>query len=113
MDKVNKYKQIASETILEVGSSGRGIDDLIKTHFIQDHKTGHYLLFSDGWRKSQRFYGCYTHIEVRDNGKVWLHYDGTDAIIAEILLEKGIPKSDIVLGFHPPTVRPDTDFAIG
>ncbi|MCB9298392.1 MAG: XisI protein [Lewinellaceae bacterium] len=72
----------------------------------------HYLLFSNGG-EGERVYGCYLHIDVANDGKVWVQHDGTDVAIAEKLLEKGIPKIDIVLGFHAPFVRVDTEgFAV-
>ena len=46
-------------------------------------------------------------------GRVWLQHDGTDLRIAERLVENGISKSDIVIGFQPPHVREDMlDYAI-
>jgi XisI protein len=43
---------------------------------------------------------------IKPSGKVWLQHDGTSLRIAEELHERGIPKSDIVIGFQPPYVRP-------
>jgi hypothetical protein len=45
-------------------------------------------------------------------GKVWIQYDGTSTPVATALLEAGIPREDIVLGFHPQKVRSYTDFAV-
>ena len=39
-------------------------------------------------------------------------HDGK-GVVAEDLELAGIPKSDIVLGFHPADVRPHTEYAIG
>ena len=50
------------------------------------------------------------HVEVLD-GKLWIQFDGTEDGIASELVEAGIPRDHIVLGFKPPEVRPDTDFA--
>lgn len=38
--------------------------------------------------------------------------DGTEDGIANELVQAGIPKEDIVLGFHEPDVRPYTGFAV-
>ena len=46
-----------------------------------------------------------------NNGKVWIQEDNTDLVIADDLERAGIPKSDIVLGFQPPSVRPYTEYA--
>ncbi|MCB9297659.1 MAG: XisI protein [Lewinellaceae bacterium] len=42
-----------------------------------------------------------------------LYQDSTDYIVADMLLDKGIPKKDIVLGFHAPVMRADTEFSVG
>lgn len=42
----------------------------------------------------------------------WGHEDRTDQIVVDKLLEKGIPKSDMVIGFHAPIMRGDTEFAV-
>ena len=65
------------------------------------------MLYFNGWHEDyDRTYGCFLHVDVKPDGKVWLQYDGTDLIVAELLLEKGIPKEDIVLGFQAPYKRP-------
>lgn len=46
------------------------------------------------------------------NDKIWVEEDITDLCVVDDLLSVGIPKSDIVLGFHPPAKRVLTDFAI-
>jgi hypothetical protein len=43
---------------------------------------------------------------------IWLQHDSTDAEIAEELVERGIPKERIVLGFLPESVRPHTGYAV-
>ena len=113
MDKVEKYKSIARQIAIETGKLGERPDDEVKTQLILDDERGHYLLYFNGWRGSKRTYGCYLHIDVNEDGKVWLQYDGTDLRIADQLVDRGIPQSDIVLGFHSPLRRPDTGFAVG
>ena len=38
--------------------------------------------------------------------------DWTEEGITSYLLAAGVPKEDIVLGFHAPEVRPNTEFAV-
>lgn len=111
MDKIAEYKVIVKEVIAEVAGDDLDPKDEIKTQVIKDDAGGHYLVFSNGWRKEQRVYGCYLHIDVTDDGKVWLQHDGTDEMVAQMLMDKGIPKSDIVLAFYAPFRRADTGFA--
>jgi len=46
------------------------------------------------------------------DGKIWIQRDGTEYGIANELVEAGIPKEHIVLGFQSEEVRPYTDFAV-
>ncbi|MEB3118198.1 MAG: element excision factor XisI family protein [Limnothrix sp.] len=41
------------------------------------------------------------HIDLQQ-GKVWIQYDGTEVGIANELVERGIPKEEIVLAYHSP-----------
>ncbi len=114
MDKVAKHKKIVRQIIDETGNLGKVPGDLIETQFITDDEHGHYLLYFSGWRTEEsRTYGCFLHIDVRPDGKVWLQYDGTDLEIAEQMAEKGISKKDIVLGFFAPFRRKlNKEFAV-
>jgi hypothetical protein len=44
--------------------------------------------------------------------KIWIQHDGTSPGVAEELVEAGIPRDAIVLGFHPAYVRQHTGFAV-
>ncbi|MCZ6676903.1 MAG: XisI protein [Candidatus Poribacteria bacterium] len=67
---------------------------------------------SIGWKKRRRVHGCVIHIDIIGD-KVWLQHGSTDAEIARQLVDLGIPKQDIVLGFQPPYRRKNTGFATG
>lgn len=113
MDKVEKYNQIV-QAFMQRQANIRTDRDEVKTQFIKDkdEEAIHYLLVNVGFRKRYRIYGAFIHIDVKYDGKVWLQHDGTDLEVALRLNEMGIPKEDIVLGFHPEELRQYTDFAI-
>jgi hypothetical protein len=52
------------------------------------------------------------HFDIKDD-KIWIQCNFTDVDIAQELMELGIPREDIVLGFHPAYLRPYTDYAVG
>ena len=56
-------------------------------------------------------HGCLLHVDIID-GKIWIQRDGTEIGIATQLVEAGVPKNQIVLGFKSPERRKDTDFAV-
>ena len=51
------------------------------------------------------------HLQVKLDGKVWILANWTEDDIAEALVEKGVPKSDIVLGLLPANVRAYSGYA--
>jgi hypothetical protein len=76
-----------------------------------DEQRDHYLLLKYGWPRGR--YIHYTKLHVRlHNGKIWIEEDMTEAGIADELVEMGVPKEDIVLGFNAPEQRRYTGFAV-
>lgn len=69
------------------------------------------MLFDVGWQQKRRVHGCVTHVQII-NGKIWIQRDGIEDGITDELVEAGVPKDKIVLGFQPPNVRPYTGYAI-
>lgn len=108
MDKLTRYKQIVRRIIEEVAQLDPSVDD-VESQLITDDEHGHYLLYMTGWRNRTRHYGSLIHIDVKPDGTVWLQHDGTDLIIARWLVDYGIEKADIVLGFHSPRNRVPLD----
>jgi hypothetical protein len=112
MERVEKYKSIAKSIIQEVADRPATYSFPLTDHTIFDDERGHYLLFKDGWKGPRRVYGNVIHIGVTEEGRVWLHHDGTDLIVGQMLLDRGVEKSDLVVGFHSPSMRKDTEFAV-
>ena len=56
-------------------------------------------------------YGCLLHLDIINN-KVYIQQNNTEISVAEKLVELGIPKTDIVIGFHSPFKRKFTEYAI-
>ena len=82
MDKLKNYKKIVRQLAEEVASLGQLPDDKIATQLITDDEHGHYLLYFNGWKNYERTYGCFFHIDIMPDGKIWLQYDGTDLVLA-------------------------------
>ena len=99
MDKLNKYRSIVRDVIAEIAAMTPS-DNNSETQIIMDDERGHYVLFSIGWQDILREYLPFVHIDIKNDGKVWIQHDGTDLKIALWFVEKGIPKQDIVLAFQ-------------
>ena len=113
MDKLLTYKKIVRSLVMEIASGEPQNDNGIENQLITDDEHGHYLWFGVGWEHNTRyFYATFIHIDVKATGRVWLQHDGTSLRIAEMLMERGIPKHDIVIGFQAPSARKLMDFAV-
>lgn len=72
----------------------------------------HFQLMRVGWWDQRRTHHCTLHLDLKDDGKIWIQEDLTEIGIATQLIEKGVPKSDIILAFYAPFRREDTGFAV-
>lgn len=107
---VNEYRQRIQELLTQYAQESSSSPE-IETQLIFDTVRDHYQLVAMGWRKHRRIYGCILHIDIK-NDKVWIQHNGTERLVAEDLVESGIPREHIVLGFHSPFTRQFTDFAV-
>ena len=105
MDQIEAYRALILEVLEAVREEFSSPDDPISVTPIKDQEGGHYLLFNNGWQDAKRVYGCFLHIDLTEDGKVWIQHDGTDLVVAQMLLDKGLVRSDLVLGFHHPNKR--------
>ena len=76
-----------------------------------DSESDRYLLMLVGRDGTHYVHGCLIHVDIIDN-KLWIYRDGTEYGIANELVDAGIPKQQIVLGFRSPEVRKHTEFAM-
>ena len=110
MDTLNKYRDIIKNKLKEYTEIPYAYGDL-KCQLIVSDDENNFLLITQGWEDDLRVHGCLVHLEII-NHKIWIHRDGMEDGIANELVAAGIPKSDIVLAFHPPDVRKFTEFAV-
>ncbi len=110
MDKLVQYREIVKKLITDYANYGATRND-VERQIIFDTAHDHYQLVNVGWENRSRVYGCVLHLDIK-NGKIWLQYNGTEIDFAEELVKLGIPKQDIVLGFHSPFMRQFTEYAV-
>jgi len=101
---MDSRNQIIEQILLEISQI---IDNDIDMESILsiDAERGQYILMSDGWAESKRFYHPVVHLELKKDGIIWLRCDNTDLGIGEMLIEKGIPKNEIIPAFYSPQMR--------
>ncbi|HYE75534.1 MAG TPA: XisI protein [Blastocatellia bacterium] len=109
MDKLEQYRNIIEQVLTRHANDLKGYSEL-RDKTVFDRQSDSYLIVREGWDGPQRVHTVVTHLEII-NGKIWIQEDWIEHGIAADLEEAGVPKTDIVLGFHPPDVRPNTDYA--
>ncbi|OUL29663.1 XisI protein [Nostoc sp. RF31YmG] len=110
MDRLAQYREIVKQLLISYAEIGSPDPD-VETQIVFDTDHDHYQLMNVGWKNQRRIYGCFLHIDIKD-GKVWLQHNGTEDEVAEELVNLGIPKQDIVIGFHSPFKRQFTEYAV-
>ncbi|MCI0489613.1 MAG: XisI protein [Blastocatellia bacterium] len=109
MDKLDEYRDIVEQVLTKHVFNSERYPHL-RDRSVFDRRTDNYLVVREGWEESKRTYGVVVHVEII-NGKLWIQEDWTEHGVAVDLEAAGVPKTDIVLGFQPPPVRPYTEYA--
>jgi len=111
MDRIAHYRTLIKNILTKYDQLATNTPTFgVETLLAFDEERDQYLWFQVGWTEKERVRGITVHIRMKDN-KIWIEEDWTEEGIANALIEAGVPKSDIVLAFHPPEVRCDTNFA--
>ncbi|HLO85674.1 MAG TPA: XisI protein [Nostocaceae cyanobacterium] len=110
MDKLNQYrikiKELLTKYLQYKPSYGE-----VEIEPIFDSEHDHYQIISIGWNNQRRVYHPMMHLDIK-NGKIWIQENTTEVDIALELMEMGVPKQDIVIGFHTPKMRQLSGFAV-
>jgi XisI protein len=110
MDKIERYRQYIKE-ILTKHAEINSNSNTVKPQLIFDSENDHYQLAYIGWEGDKRVFDPVIHFDIV-NGKIWIQYNGTEEIIAQSLVELGVPSCDIVIGFYSPFKRQFTAYAV-
>ena len=111
MEKIARYRQLIMERLEHYAQFKPSYGD-VEMELIFDKEQDHYQLMTIGWKNYERFHGSVLHVDIHD-GQIWIQHDGTESGLANELVERGVPKEDIVLAFYAPYKRKFTGFATG
>ncbi|WP_310484164.1 XisI protein [Chamaesiphon sp. VAR_48_metabat_403] len=103
MDKLELYRSIVTE-ILNKYSQYKPSYGQVEIEQIFDRDRDRYQLLAIGWNQQKRIYGTTIHLDIQDE-KIWIQQNTTEFDLASDLVEMGVPKQDIVIGFHTPKMR--------
>jgi hypothetical protein len=112
MDRMTTYRAIVKELLqCQAERMQHSPQPAIEAELSFDEAHDNYLLLNVGWTKQGRMLVPAIYIRLH-NGKIWVENDWTEAGVVDALIERGVPTKDIVLAFHPPEMRPYTEFAV-
>jgi XisI protein len=109
MDKLNHYRESISKFLSKYVDVWQ--EEGVETQLIIDSERDHYLLLRVGWEKKQRINYAVFQFDIKD-GKIWIQENNTDVEVDKELEEMGISKKEMVVGFHHPSMRKYSDYAI-
>jgi hypothetical protein len=111
MDKLATYRQLIQKLLTEYTILvNQAETENLETHTVFDEENDRYMVYRTGWWRTKRIHSAILYVRLHQ-GKIWIEEDGTEEGLATSLLEAGVPREDIVLGFRHPEVRPYTEFA--
>jgi hypothetical protein len=110
MDKVSSYRQIIQDILTTHGQIQPAYGE-IEMQILFDTLRDRYQVLRAGWLQKKRVYGVLIQIDLKGE-TIWIQYDGTEVGVANELLERGIPKENIVLAYHSPFLRQYDGFAV-
>jgi hypothetical protein len=108
--KLNTYRQ-AIQKVLDRHKAYSPSHGQIEPLAIYDPENNNYLLMDLGWDNTGRVHAIVFHLRIH-NDKIWVEWDGLESGVTQELLDLGIAKEEIVLGFYRPQRRAITDFAV-
>lgn len=103
MDRLEPYRSVVRRLLGEHLEYGQK-DTQVETVGIFDDSGGNYLLIEVDWQHPRRIYSVVIHVHLKEE-KIWIEQDWTEKGIAQELIEAGVPKEVIKLGFQPPESR--------
>ena len=110
MDKIDRYRRIILD-ILEERAKIIYANLDAQNEIIVDRDRDRYQLATIGWKGYKRIHTATLHFDIID-GRIWIQSDQTEHGIAHDLMERGVPKSDIILAYYLPIQQENAGFPV-
>jgi hypothetical protein len=110
MDTLESYRQIIQSVLTDYAAIPIA-NGKIDCYTVFDTKQDHYMVMNVGWDGHRRVYGCVLHLDIKE-GKIWIEQNMTEMRVAQELVDRGVPKDDIILGFQATQMREYTGYGV-
>ncbi|HMQ47048.1 MAG TPA: XisI protein [Saprospiraceae bacterium] len=112
MEKIVELQSIIRLVINHyINSLRQAPEDNIQFEAVIDDEGKHYQIIALGWEGTHRVFNLLFHLDIIKN-KIWVQEDKMEQSIAEMLVEHGVSKQDIVLAYFPEYHRRLTEYAV-
>jgi glutathionylspermidine synthase len=109
MEKIGKHQAI----VLDLLKAFENNNQDGQTYILTDTVHHHYQVMRAGWdSRNHYFLRVRVHLHIKSDGKIWIMENRTEEDIAEMLVERGVQKKDIVLALLPEHVRELSGYAL-
>lgn len=113
MDTIAQYQEILSKYLQNLADErNSAIGNTLEYQVIIDVSGGHFQLVCMGWVGYKFVYQGLIHFDLKPDAKIWVQQNNTEILIDQDLAEFGIPKTSIVPGFKPESMRAMGGFAV-
>ena len=111
MEKINKKIKNYEKIILDLLNTYKRDEDGF--YLVIDKQNRHYQLLSASW-EGKSLYHCriLMHFHLREDGIICIFENHTEIELVDVLMEQGVPKSDILLSFLPQAARQYAGYAV-
>ena len=111
MEKLKRYGEAIADLLKEYVHEG--LHNNVEEHLLTDFEHGYFQVLRTGWADKDTFrMGIVLYFQLKVDGKVWILANWTEDDVAQALVERGVEKKDIVLGFQPKSIRPFSGYAV-
>ncbi len=111
-EKINRHQRIIVDYLKERSAIKHANLPDCENMLVADTENHHYQLLTTGWAPDRFIHSITFHLDIAPDGKIWIRANWTDTDIAQKLVERGVAKSDIVLGFYPDYMREESEYAV-
>lgn len=104
--KITRYQDILSHLVEQLARERNSAPGaILEYQAITDAVHNHFQLTKIGWHNRKYHFLVLLHLDLKADGQIWVQQNNTELLLDEILTEKGVEPSDIILGFRPDWMR--------
>lgn len=111
MEKIATYTEILAQFVAAYAAPQSGKQEFEKQVLI-DREHLHFQVQCLGWIGDKFIHNVQLHFDIKPDGKIWIQQNWTEDDVAALLLQRGVAREDLVIGFQPPRYRALSGYAV-